>query len=182
VAALAACLLVLTGCSSLSGTGEKGYITGDGRVSTVAADDRGDPVELSGEDLDGEPLDLADTRGTVTVVNVWGSWCPPCRAEMPELVEAAEETSGVASFVGINIREPSAAQAQAFMRKVGAEFPSFSSPDGKALLAFSGTLGPRSIPSTVVLDAEGRVAASIIGAIPSKLTLTDLVEEVAADG
>lgn len=180
-AALLACLLLLSGCSSLSGTGDKGYITEDGQLSLVPPGERGDPIELTGEDLEGEPLDLADLRGKVAVVNVWGSWCPPCRAEMPDLVAAAEETTEIASFAGIDIRDPSVEQGRAFVRKFDVPYPSFYSPDGKALLAFSGTLGPRSIPSTVVLDAEGRVAAAIIGPLPSKGTLTTVIEDVAAE-
>lgn len=173
--------LLLTGCSSLSGTGEKGYLTEDGQVRTVPAAERGEPIELSGEDLDGNPLDLTDLRGQVVVVNVWGSWCAQCRTEMPDLVEAAAETEGTAQFVGINIRDSSTAQAKSFTRKFGVTYASFYSPDGKALLPFSDTIPPRAIPSTVVLDVEGRVAAAIIGVLPSKLTLTELIEEVAAE-
>jgi hypothetical protein len=61
-------------------------------------------------------------------------------------------------------------------------YPSFHDPTGRALLPFAGTLSPRSIPSTVVLDAEGRIAATVIGALPSQQTLVDLVDEVATDG
>lgn len=184
VTALAACLtacLLLAGCSDLSGTGDKGYVAGDGRIRTIDPGQRGEPVELSGEDLDGNALDLADLRDQVVVVNVWWSGCPPCRKEMPLLVEAAEETSSVASFVGINIRDSDTAQAQGFARNFGVDYPSFYSPDGKALLPFSGTIPPSAIPSTVVLDAEGRVAAAVIGEVPTSLTLVGLVEDVAAE-
>jgi thiol-disulfide isomerase/thioredoxin len=180
VAAVLACL-VLAGCSGLSGTGDKGYITGDGQVAFLAPEDRGDPVELTGEDLDGEPLSLADLRGQVAVVNVWGAWCVQCRTEMPDLLEAVAETEGTASYVGINIRDSSQQTAKAFVRTYEMPYPSFYSPDGKALLPFSETAVARATPSTVVLDAEGRVAASIIGVLPSALTLVDLVEDVAAE-
>lgn len=176
-----ACLLALTGCSSLEGTGDKGYISGDGRIIQVAAGDRGRPIELTGESLEGEPLSLGDLRGEVAVVNVWWSGCAPCRTEMPILVRAAEDTEGDAVFVGVNIRDSSPEQAQSFVRTFEVPYPSFYSPDGKALLAFAGTLSPSTIPSTVVLDTEGRIAAAVIGEIPSTLTLTDLVEEVAAE-
>lgn len=174
-----ACLLVLTGCSSTAGTGDKGFVTGDGTVSQVADAERGAPVELSGTGLDGEELDLASLRGTPVVAVVWGSWCTPCRAEAPDVVAAAKRLEGDASFVGLNIRDPSTSQAQSFVRRFDVPYPSFYSPDGQALLAFRGTLTPNSIPSFVVLDAEGRVAASIIGALPSTTTLVDLVGEVA---
>jgi len=182
---LLALLLLLTltgavsGCTSLEDAGDKGYVTGDGRLEIVAEADRGEPIELTGEDLEGNALDLADLRGTVVVVNVWGSWCPPCRAEQPDLNEAATETSQVARFVGINIRDPSADPALAYVRNLEVEYPSFYSPDGKALVAFAGTLSARTVPSTVVLDEEGRIAGSILGSLPSTQTLVDLVEDTA---
>lgn len=179
LAAALACLLVLSGCSGLSGTGDQDYVSGDGTLRTIKADERAEPIEIVGEDLDGQPLDLADLRGKPVVVNVWWSACPPCRKEMPYLVEASERTSEIANFVGINIRDGSTSQAKSFVRKFDVPYPSFFSPDGKALLPFSGTVPPNAIPSTVVLDAEGRVAASFIGEVPSALTLVNVVEDVA---
>jgi thiol-disulfide isomerase/thioredoxin len=179
--AVLACTLLLTGCSSLQSAGEKGYVSGDGSVQVVAAADRGQAVSLSGTDLDGRPLDLADFRGKPVVVSVWGAWCADCNAEAPDLVEAAEALEGTAQFVGINVRDGSTAQARAFVRSFGVGYPSFYSPDGQALLRFRGTLSPNSIPSTVVLDDEGRIAASILGTIPSTRTLVDVVQDV-ADG
>ncbi|WP_110180445.1 TlpA disulfide reductase family protein [Nocardioides solisilvae] len=180
-ALLTACLL-LAGCSDLSATGDKGYVSGDGQVTFLDPSERGDPVELAGEGLEGEPLDLADSRGTPVVVNVWGAWCVDCRIEMPDLLEARETLGDEAAFVGINVRDNSAAQAVRFAENVGIDYPSFYSSDGRALLPFSGTIPPRAIPSTVVLDAQGRVAGSIIGRLPSALTLVDLVEDVAGAG
>lgn len=181
-----AVVLLLSGCSSLEGSNDLGYVSGNGAVTILDVDQRDDPIEVAGEDLEGNPLDLADLRGKPTVVNVWGSWCAECVAEAPDLVEAAEQLGDTANFVGIDVRDPSTAQALAHDRKYGVEYPSFYEPDGRALLAFSGVLTPRAIPATVVLDADGRVAASILGAIPSAQTLVDVVNEVAdektADG
>ena len=112
------------------------------------------------------------------VVVVWGSWCTPCRDEAPDVVAAADELGDDAQFVGINIRNSSTADAQAFVRRWEIPYPSFFSPTGEALLAFSGTLTANSIPSFVVLDGDGRVAASIIGRLPSTTTLVQLVEGV----
>ena len=179
--ALLAGLLALSGCGGLAGTGDKGYITGEGQVVQRAVAERDAPVELVGEDLTGDELDLADWRGKPVVVVVWGSWCPPCRAEVPDVVAAAEELGNRARFVGINLRDPSAETAQAFVRNNDIPYPSFYSPDGKAMLAFDGVLTIRSIPSFVVLDAEGRPAASIVGKLPSRTTLVELVEDVAAE-
>jgi thiol-disulfide isomerase/thioredoxin len=172
---------VLAGCSSLSGTGDKGYISGTGVPVEVAAVDRGEPVDLTGTDLDGKTVDLADLRGKPVVVNVWWSQCPPCRVEQPDLNEAAAELGDSASFVGLNIRDSSATAAQSYVRSFEVPYPSISSADGSALLAFAGTLTPRSIPSTVVLDAQGRIAASVQGRVPTTTTLVDLVEG-AGDG
>ena len=94
------------------------------------------------------------------------------------MVGAAEELGDDVQFVGINIRDTGTAQAQAFERTFGIDYPSFSSPGGEALLAFPGVLGPRTIPAFVVLDADGRVAASILGSLPSQQTLVDLAGDV----
>jgi thiol-disulfide isomerase/thioredoxin len=179
LAPVLACLLAVSGCASLQGTGDKGYVTGDGTVRLVDAADRAQPVELTGKDLDGKPLDLADLHGRPTVVVVWGAWCVDCRAEAPALVAAAHRLDGTARFVGIDVRDGSPEQAQSFVRHFEVPYRSFYSPDGQALLQFQGTLSPRTIPSTVVLDGQGRVAASIIGQIPSTTTLVDVVRDVA---
>jgi len=170
--------VLLAGCSDLSGTGGKGYITSDGTVTEIAPGDRGDRIELTGEDLSGEPLALAPLRGKPVVVNVWWSACPPCIVEQPHLNEVADDLGDRASFVGVNIRDASAENAQAYVRGQDVAYPSFYSPDGRALLPFSGELGPRDIPSTLVLDRDGRIAAVVRGAIPSKQTLVSVVEKV----
>ena len=121
-------------------------------------------------------------RGKPVVVQVWGSWCTPCRAEAPLLVEARKQLGDEAAFVGIDIRDSGSAQPTQFQRTFGIDWPSYYSPNGEALLAFKGTLTPNAIPSLVVLDAQGRPAASIIGAVPSKLTLVELVRTVLRHG
>lgn len=180
VAALA-CLLLLAGCSGMDGTGDKGYITGAGVPVEVAPADRGDPVDLTGDDLAGDPVDIAALRGKPVVVNVWASWCPPCIAEQPDLNEAEAQLGDDVAFVGVNIRDASRDDAAAFVRDLEVDYPSIYSADGGALFAFAGTLGPRSIPSTVVLDAEGRIAASVQGRIPSVRTLVALVEKASEE-
>lgn len=177
LAAAVGSLLLLTGCSSLNGSGDKGFYSGDGTVHVIDAADRDAAVELTGTDLDGKPIDLADYRGKPVVVVVWGSWCAPCRAEAPDVVAAAQEIGSKAQFVGINLRDASTTTSKAFVRRFDVPYPSVFSPDGRAMLQFQGTLGPNSIPSFVVLDADGRVAASILGALPSKQTLVDLVDD-----
>jgi len=174
-------VLALSGCTDSAGTGDQGFVTGDGQVTRLAVDDRGGVVDFEGEDLDGKPLALAGYRGRPTVVVVWGSWCGPCRAEADDVVAAARQLQGEARMVGLNIRDSSPATAQAFVRTNDVPYRSFYSPDGKAMLAFRGVLTPNSIPSFVVLDEEGRVAASIIGELPATDTLVGLTRDV-ADG
>lgn len=183
--AIACAVLLLTGCSSLQGTGDKGYISGNGDVRLIDPADRDEPLELTGTSLTGESVDVADYRGKVVVINAWWSGCGPCRTEMPMLAEASEELGAKAQFLGINIRDNSEQQGLAFSRDAGVTYPSIYDPGGKAMLAFSGKVSLVATPSTVVLDRNGRVAAAISGDIPSKLTLTDVVEDVAgasADG
>ena len=182
LALLALLALVTTGCSSLDGTGDKGYISGDGQITTIDAVDRGEPVSLEGEDLDGRPLSLDDLRGQVVVVNYWWSACPPCRVEQPALNDAASELADDAAFVGINIRDLSADNGKAYVRTFDVPYPSVYDPSGKALLAFSGVLRRNAIPSTLVLDEQGRVAATVVGSVPGKRTIPDLVADLVDEG
>ncbi len=170
-----------TACTDANGTDGKNYVTGDGRVIQIDPGERGDPVDAGGKTLDGDQLELADFRGQVVVVNVWGSWCPECRTETPLLVDAADELPGDATIVGIDIRDASTDNPRAFVRSAGIPYPSIYDPGSEQLLRFPPPINPRDIPSTVVLDAEGRVAALIRGELPSKVTLLDVVEEVAAE-
>ena len=174
-------LATAVGCSGGEG-GENGYLT---TVSTVEVplEDRTDPIDLDGTGLDDEELTLAELRGQPAVVVVWGSWCPPCRKEVPDLISIAGEYDGRVGFLGINVRDKSTDDAQAFVRSKDIPYPSIYSPDGEALLAFRDSirLGPTTIPSIVMLDAEGRVASAIIGPLPSRTTLTTLIDDVLAE-
>ena len=174
-------LVASAGCSSLRGTGDLEYVSDDGTVLQVAPENREDPVEAAGTSLDGRPVDLADLRGRVVVVNEWWSACGPCRTEMPMLAEAAAELArSQVAFVGINTRDPSREAARRFEQSAGVDYPTIYDPGGQTLLGF-GRYGGRAMPNTIVLDRSGRVAAVISGEVPSKTTLVDLVEEVAAE-
>lgn len=182
IAAGFALAAALGGCSSgapASATGELRFVAGDGTVSTYEPGARGEPVELAGQTLDGTRLDLADLRGQVVVLNVWGSWCAPCRAEAPALERVAADTrSQGVQFVGINVKD-SPAPAQAYTERFGIGYPSIDAGDGQALLALRGVL-PGAPPSTAVLDRYGRVAATVFGEV-DETTLRGLVDPVVAE-
>ncbi|GAA1833559.1 TlpA disulfide reductase family protein [Microlunatus capsulatus] len=179
-------LVVLAGCTTTGsdeGTrsaGQEGYVGVRGNLTQIAPADRVELPVVSGTSLDGKPLSTADFRGQVLVINVWGSWCAPCRAEAPALKGASEATKGRAQFLGITTRDNDPAQARAFVRAFDIGYPSIYDPDGKALLQFSGTLPPSAIPSTLIVDAQGRLAARVLGEI-SQLTLVTMIDQVAAE-
>jgi thiol-disulfide isomerase/thioredoxin len=181
-AALAVTVGTATSCTDVNGTDGKDFVTSDGVVVEVAKSDRAKPVEVSGETLDGTPLDLTDWRGQVVVVNVWGAWCGECLSEAPKLVEAAQELPAGTEMVGIDIRDLGKDQPKGFEQTFGITYPSIYDPGSETLLEFPAPYNPRDTPSTMVLDREGRVAAVVRGAMPSKLTLLDLVQKVSDEG
>ncbi len=170
----------LSACGGTAGTGDKGYVDGQGIITRLAPSERRQPGPVSGTTLEGKPLSLEEYAGKVVVLNVWGSWCPPCRKEAPLLAKASRELAGEGVvFVGVNTKDSRPQQGLAFQRRYEVPYPSFFDPSGRTLLSFRGTLNPSAIPSTVVIDAQGRVAASILGEVPSEQTLADLVRDVA---
>nr|WP_242680107.1 TlpA disulfide reductase family protein [Nocardioides sp. IC4_145] len=150
-----------------------------GVVQVYDAQDRVELAPFSVRTLDGAQLDGDDLVGTITVVNVWGSWCGPCRAEAPDLVAVASAARERVRFLGINVRDSPDA-ARAFERKFKVPYDSVHPDDsGEVILAFSGTLTAAAVPTTVVLDARGAVAARVIGQV-DRSTLEGLIEEVSA--
>ncbi|MEU2390652.1 TlpA disulfide reductase family protein [Streptomyces sp. NPDC007369] len=165
--------LTLTACTDSdgkpSGSGGGNYVTGPSGISTVARSERVAAPKLDGETVDGEGLDTTALKGKVVVLNVWGSWCPPCRAEAPHFAKVSKELADAGkpvAFVGINTRDNSKQNAAAFEETFGITYPSLYDPDGKLMLRFpAGTLNPQAIPSTIILDKEGRIAARTLAAV-----------------
>lgn len=167
IAGVSAAALLLSGCGESetgSSSGNTQYVGGTGKVTTVPASERKTAPDISGETVDGKKLSLKDYRGKVVVLNVWGAWCPPCRAEAPHLVKVAEDTkSQGVEFVGINTRDLDKANAQAFERTYKVGYPSLYDPSGKQVLRFpKNALSLQTIPSTVVLDRDGKIAVSAL--------------------
>jgi thiol-disulfide isomerase/thioredoxin len=181
-ALVAALLLALAACSdgSAASVPDQGFVSGDGTVSHLPLGERTDPVRISGTSLGGKQVRLQDLRGQVVVLNVWGSWCAPCIAEAPALEAAYEQTKadGVA-FLGINTKDD-AASARAHERRFDVTYPSIDDDGGRVLLSLRGKLPPLSVPSTVVLDRRGRVAARVIGPV-DRSVLVGLVQDVVAE-
>ena len=179
---LAATVLALTACGGAeatdSGVGSgSGFVGGDGSIVLIDPSDRVPAPELTGKTLNGDTYSLADDLGDVVVMNVWASWCAPCRAEAPELEEVWTDVQrdGV-QFIGLNTRDSELA-AQRFVETMGLTFPSVQDTDGRLQLLFADSLPPQAIPSTLVIDREGRVAARMLGKV-SAATLRGVIDEV----
>ncbi len=153
-------------------------VLGGGRALTqIPPQDRKPAAVATGPDLDGTGTVTTNHPGKVTVINVWGSWCAPCRKEAPDLNAASAETKDVAVFVGLNVRENNQAAARAFVRSFEVPYVHIYDPNGAQLVVFAGDLAPNAIPSTLIIDPQGRTAARIVG-IVTKATLVQLIRDV----
>lgn len=145
------------------------------------AADRGTLSDLSGQDLAGDgTLALSNYLGKVVVLNFWGSWCGPCRAEAPVLEQAAADLApkGV-QFLGVNVKDTKAAGAD-FLKSKNVSYPSIYDPSMRTLLSIRG-LPTSGLPFTFVIDRQGRVAHIWIGQILDAATLTDTASAIAAE-
>ena len=156
---------VATGCDKAD-TGDKGYIDGTGLITRLAVDKRKKPGEVSGETLSGKKLDLSSYAGKVVVLNVWGSWCPPCRKEAPTLVAASKELAkDDVVFVGVNSKDSSPDTGRAYERRFEVPYDSLFDPSGRTLLAFHGTL---------TIRVDGDIMARTLKAFGRKLLVDAL--------
>lgn len=179
-----AALALLAGCAGGDGGDAasgadvpgSGYVSGDGSVETWAPDERGEAVELAGVSYDEEDIDLADLHGQVVVMNFWYANCPPCRKEAPDLAALSDqyENQGV-QFLGVNHTD-APGTAQAFERRFGIPYPSLHDRESAGVAAMQGMVPLRAMPTTVVLDTEGQVAARILG-LAERSILETLITE-----
>lgn len=183
-------VLALAGCSQANdslasqyknGSGQ-GYISGDGAFSEIPVAERGKPIEFSGPSGDNKTISSTDFLGKVHVVNFWYASCPPCRAEAPDLAALSVKYADVA-FLGVNIFD-NAATAQVFETSFGILYPSILDAKSNSVqLAFAsaGAVAPNAVPTTLVIDREGRVAARISGRIADTSILASMIDSVVAE-
>ncbi len=176
VAVLMFAATLLTGCSPTPDPTEAGqnYVSGDGTVTEFPIPNREAPVEFTGVTETGSLVSSDELLDNVSVVNFWYATCPPCRREAPWLEELNQTYApdGV-QFLGVNIRD-GAETSRAFAEKFGITYPSIIDTDGQVMLAFSGLASPTAVPTTLVLDREGRVSSRIVGLL-EKSTLDALI-------
>lgn len=189
-AALAlAAAVALSGCTATDplaeqyreGTGQ-GYISGDGAYTLFAPENRAAPIEFEGVTENGDTVSSDDYRGDVLVVNFWYAGCPPCRLEAPDLEALAQQFApdGV-QFLGVNIYDQSPT-ALSFAKEFGVTYPSIlDANDGQVRLAFAGQVAPTAVPTTLVLDREGRVAARIAGLLSEPSVLRSMITDTLAE-
>lgn len=178
--------LLLTSCAADSGNtnpndvADQGYQSGDGSLRTWAVDDRGESVALTGTDFSGESVDSTEFTDDVIVLNTWFAACPPCRAEAPDLLTVATARAGDGvQFIGINGTDDAGA-ALAFEREHGITWPSIADTTGSVVASLQKVVPVQAVPTTVVLDRQGRVAARVLGQVDAT-TLDGLIEDVLAE-
>ena len=175
----AACSGGATAQDTAIGNGSS-FVSGSYGTTQYGPGSRPQAPKVTGTTLTGSRFTLAADRGSVVVMNFWGSWCTPCREEAPVLAQLARNFSGPGvRFMGVDIRDD-AASAEAFMRNFRIGYPSLNDPNDVVALDFSGTVPPASIPTTLVIDRTGKVAARIIGPV-SYNGLKALIKQVSAE-
>lgn len=154
----------------------KGFIAGDGSVVEIRPADRGEPIVFTGTTDDAAELTSADFVGQVLVVNFWYAACAPCRLEAKDLEATYQQyLSQQVAFLGVNVRDQPAT-ARGFAETFGVTYPSLVDTDGGVQLSFAGKVAPNAVPTTLVLDRQGRVSARILGRVTELSILRALIE------
>jgi len=185
VAALSVMTMLLLGCSSAQDAvdqaagSETRYVAADSMITKVSAAHRTSATHVLGQFTDGRSFKLSDMRGDVVVFNFWASWCPPCRAEAKDLEQVSQQTSSLGvRFVGVNVKDHRDS-ALAFQHTFGIRYPTLFDPSNRVALQLGGA-PLNTLPSTVVIDREGRIAATI-GKSMRAVELAPIVRQVAAE-
>lgn len=178
-------LLIVVLVAGWGGSGKSDVTDVAGSTSAVlyTAGHRPMAPDFSGTTLTGSKLSFSSYRGKVVVLNFWGSWCVPCRAEASTLaaVAALYRSSGVA-FLGVDVRDTTAS-ALAFTRSFGISYPSVTDPSSAITLDFTSVVPIAGTPTTLVIDRTGRIAGAVFGSTtyPELTTILAKVTGKAAD-
>jgi len=177
-ALLAACATGKNAVDPAARSGNR-YVAGNGTTTSLAAGHRNAAPKIAGTFLDGSKFRVGDLTGKVVVLNFWASWCPPCRVEAPDLESVSQQTkaSGV-RFIGVNVRD-SRDSASAFQRTFKITYPSLYDQSDRVALQIKGA-PPNSLPFTVVLDRQGRIAVVIRRSVRAA-ELLPIVRQVATE-
>ncbi len=192
ILAVAAAILVtaaLAGCTTdplaqqyAAGSGQ-GYVSGDGAYTEIPPADRGEVIDYSGTTDAGTDVSNESFAGQVYVINFWYAGCPPCRLEAKDLKAVSEQYTDV-PFLGVNIFD-TADQAITFEKEHGISYPSIIDAQTNSVqLAFAGqgAVAPNAVPTTLIMDRDGRVAGRISGLIKDPSILTAMIDTVVAEG
>ncbi|MGV8858981.1 TlpA family protein disulfide reductase [Rhodoglobus sp.] len=187
-AVVAALALVTVSCSTPNESladqyqngSEEGYISGDGSTVEIPASDRDEPITYQATLDNGEMVSSDDFAGSVYVVNFWYAGCPPCRLEAPDLAALSVEYPDV-PFLGVNVSD-TAENSRTFATEFGIPYPSvLDAKTAGVQLAFAGSVPPNAVPTTLVVDRDGRVAARISGLVRDPSILAAMMDSVIAE-
>ena len=181
VALLAMTSVLISGCIDAKNTASAGsetnFVAGDGSIEVVAVEKRVPAPDFTLPTLSGADFTLSKQLGKVVVMNVWASWCAPCRAEAPALQDVWKKSDQKkVQFVGLDTRDSDTA-AQNFVDRYGISYPQAIDPEARVQLLFRDTLPAQAIPSTLIVDAKGNVAARILGAT-TEAALRSVIDDV----
>jgi thiol-disulfide isomerase/thioredoxin len=184
---LATSLALLGGCASndplANQVTEDDYTSSDGSITELALSNRDEPISFeSSNTTNDSTIRSSDYVGSVLIVNFWFAACPPCRFEAPDLAElAAQYADREVQFLGINVYDD-VAVANSFERDFDIPYPSILDADtGEVRLAFAGQLPPNGVPTTIIIDRQGRVASRLSGAILNRAVFEEMIESVLAE-
>lgn len=177
LAVTVAALIAVMGCSALQTPPDSAAAS---PITVVDPADRKAAPKLAGEDLTGEALSSADFTGQVMVVNLWGPWCGPCRKEAPMLREvAAAYADKDVQFLGI-VNDASSDWAESFNRQHKITYPNFADQGGRLEMGFNKSLPTQGVPTTWIVDRNGKVAVRIVEPELTAATLSGLIDDVLA--